>query len=299
MSVVFGSLAVDQMLFLPRLPEPNQTTLIDRMDPVPGGKGANQAVAATRAGGRVMLAGAVGRDDAARIARSGPEASGVDTSLVVEAAGHTGCVSFLRDPKGQVQIVHALGANLMARADQIPDALLGPDTTLLVQLELPVTETAALMLRARRLGARVVLNFAPARIIATEALRAADVLVIGEGVSGWLAEHLGASVSAPSLRAALGCAVVRALGVSGLEYARDGAIGRIDARKAREVADETGAQDCLSGVLAAGLDAGLSLEDAAARANAAASLCCERIGSQAAMPLGTEIDVAMTEPPRR
>ncbi len=125
-----------------------------------------------------------------------------------------------------------------------------------------------------------------------DVLRMIDVLVIGEGISGWLSEHLGTGVSAASLRAALGVTVVRSLGVSGLEYASDGAIGRLPTRPVH-VKDETGAQDCLAGVLASALDQGLPIEEAVKRANVAASICCERLGAQAAMPLGAETDAAM------
>jgi ribokinase len=292
MIVVFGSISVDLVFLVAALPQPNQTLQLPGMDPAPGGKGANQAVAASRDGAHVVLAGAVGRDEAAQMALRGPEEAGVETGWVARTAGRTGCTSLLRDPKGQVQTVEALGANLLARADQIDDAALGPGTTLLLQLDLPLSETQALIRRARRRGARIVLNFSPAHGVDPKALREIDVLVIGEGISGWLSERLGSGVSAASLRAALGLTVVRSLGVSGLEYASDGAIGRLPPRPIH-VVDETGAQDCLSGVLAAALDRGLALEDAIRRANVAASICCERLGAQSAMPFAAEIDAAM------
>ncbi len=163
MVVVFGSLSVDLVFLVPGLLKPNQTQQIPEMEPASGGRGANQAVAAARDGARVVLAGAVGRDEAALMALRGPQEAGVDVARVARTAGRTGCTALLRDAQGEVQMVHALGANLLAEASQVEDKLLGRGTTLLLQLDLPVPQTEALIRRARQRGAGVVLNFSPRR----------------------------------------------------------------------------------------------------------------------------------------
>ena len=144
----------------------------------------------------------------------------------------------------------------------------------------------------------MILNFSPAGMIDTDALRAVDLLLLDEGDSGWLSVHLGAGVGAGSIRAALGNVVVRTLGVSGLEYADADGTHRMEAYPV-EALDRTGAQDCLAGVLAAGLERGLLLRDALDRANAAASLSCRHVGVQASLPTRAEIDDAVAQGLRR
>ncbi len=131
MIVCFGSINLDLIFPVPTLPQAGQTVLGRTMRVEPGGKGANQAVAAARDGARVAFAGAVGHDAFAAQATALMRAAGVDLSRVAAADTSTGAAAICVDPHGANQIAVAAGANLLARAAQVEDALLGPDTTLL------------------------------------------------------------------------------------------------------------------------------------------------------------------------
>ncbi len=277
---------------MPELPRPGATVLGRTMRIEPGGKGANQAVAAARDGAQVFFAGAVGRDgfadDALRLMRE----ANIDLAAVATADEPTGCASICVDAQGRNQIAVSSGANLVATEDQVAGALLGPDTTLLLQMEVDPTQTAGLIHRARARGARIVLNLAPAAGLEAAALRAVDVLVVNEEEAAWLGSHLACGADAASLHGALGSAVVTTLGGDGVAAFSAEGRWRLPAEKI-EVVDTTAAGDCFTGVLAAGLDRGLSFEASLRRANVAAALCCTRRGTQGSLPEAAEIDAAM------
>ena len=289
MIVVFGSINLDLIFPLPHIPRSGETVLGPSVRIEPGGKGANQAVAAARDGVRVIMAGAVGRDALAEGALALLRDAGVDLSRVIAAEASTGCAAISVDPLGNNAIAVGSGANLMAREAQIEDALLGPATTLMLQMEVPASETAALIRRARARGARIILNLAPAAALPPDALRAVDLLLVNETEGDWLADHLGVRGGGAALRAALGTSVVRTLGGEGLEAATAERTWRVPARAITPV-DTTAAGDCFAGVLAAALDRGTGLDRALHRATAAAALCCTRAGSQSSLPSAAAID---------
>ena len=287
MIVVWGSVNADLIFALPRLPAPGETVLGPAARFEPGGKGANQAVAAARDGATVVMAGAVGRDALADGALAGLQAAGVDLSRVARLDTGTGCAAICTDPIGRNQIAVGAGANLLARADQVEDALLHPGTILLLQMECDPDETAALVFRARARGARVVLNLAPAAPLDGAAFRAVDVLILNEAEAAWLGGQLG--VRPARLHVALGVTVVLTLGADGAAVAGPGGSIAVPT-PAVQVVDTTAAGDCLAGVLAAGWDRGMALPDALRRAVAAASLCCTQPGSQRSLPDQAETD---------
>jgi ribokinase len=211
---------------------------------------------------------------------------------VLRADTSTGCAAICVDADGHNQIAVASGANLVARAAQVEDSLLARGNTLLVQAETDLAETAALIRRARAGGARIVLNLAPAAPLDADALRAVDVLVVNEEEGRWLGTSLSAGTNAASLRAAVGADVVMTLGGDGLSAATGDGIFDLPVHTVA-VVDTTAAGDCFTGVLAAGLDRGLSIADAIRRANVAAALCCSRAGSQGSLPLALETDAAL------
>lgn len=289
MIVVFGSINVDLIFSLPALPLPGQTLLSPAVRIEAGGKGANQAMAAARDGAAVAIAGAVGQDTLAAAALAGLRHAGVDLTRVRACEAPTGCAGIFVDPAGRNVIGVGSGANLTARADQIEDDLLSPRTTLLLQMEIPAEETAALIRRARTRGARIVLNLAPASMIDFSALAQIDVLVVNEAEAAWLGKRLGCDADAADLHCNFGVAVVRSLGEQGLEAVWRGGSIRLSAHPVH-VIDTTAAGDCLTGVLAAALDRDMEMDAALRRANLAAALCCTRAGSQATMPTSAEID---------
>jgi ribokinase len=292
MILVFGSINLDLIFPLPSLPTPGETLLAPSVRMEPGGKGANQALAASRDGAPVVMAGAVGRDPLADGALVLLRQAGIDLSRVIATDAATGCAGIFVDRQGRNVIGVGSGANLAARADQIEDALLAPATTLLLQMEIRPAENAALIRRARARGARIVLNLAPAAPLDSDALRAIDVLILNEAEAAWLASQLGTRPEAGALHRALGSTVIVTLGEQGAEAASQGGPIRVPGRNVVAI-DTTGAGDCFSGVLAAALDRGTALEPALHRANAAAALCCTHAGSQGTMPTTAEIDAAL------
>ena len=290
MILVFGSINIDVLMPVPHLPVPGETVLGGDYALAPGGKGANQALAAHRAGAAVRMAGAVGEDSFAAAALELLARDGVDLALVRRIGRPTGCASIMVGASGENAIAVASGANLMARAAEVPDAALHPETVLICQMEVPSDETAALIRRARRCGARIVLNLAPALPLELGLLAEIDVLVANEGEAASLGDP---RVSARSLRQAL---IVTEGAAGSTALLADG--GRIAVPAlAIEPVDTTGAGDAFVGVLAAGLDQGLALGPALHRASAAAGLACLVRGAQPAFADRSAIEAALARLP--
>lgn len=290
MVVVFGSINLDLIFDLPHIPGVGETVLGPSTRIEPGGKGANQAVAAARDGAATVMAGAVGRDALADGALRLLRDAGVDLDRVKAVDASTGCAAIAVDRAGNNAIAVGSGANLSATSSQVEDRLLGPDATLVLQMEVPALATAAMIARAKAAGARVVLNLAPAAALPDAALRAIDVLVVNETEAAWLAGQLRCSPAASELHAHLGgVTVVRTRGGEGADIACGDAIWHEPALPV-EVIDTTAAGDCFVGVLAHRLDRGETLRTAVRRATAAAALCCTQHGSQGSLPTADEID---------
>lgn len=287
--LVFGSANADLVFAVPELPAAGATVLGEDLRSFPGGKGANQAVAAARDGAAVAFAGCVGRDAFAAIATSALRAAGVDLARLREVDRPTGVAAICVDPAGRNQIAVASGANRAARAAQVEEAALDPGVVVLLQMEVPPAEVAALIRRAKARGARVVLNLAPPGELPAEALRALDLLVANEHEAAVLAARFGCGAAAEALRGALGVDVAVTLGAAGAEAATAAGPIRQPAFPVAAV-DTTGAGDCWCGVLCAGLDRGLPLAAAMRRAAAAAAIACTRPGAAASMPMRAETD---------
>ena len=297
MVVVFGSINVDLVTRVERFPGPGETLTGKSFAVYAGGKGANQALAAARAGATVRLHGAVGQDRFADVALELLASGGVQLDGIARAAEPTGCATILVADHGENCIVIAAGANARADPSSVTDAALTPSTTLVLQQEVPASANAALITRARRRGARIILNAAPARAVEIDVLRDIDVLVVNEseaaalaGRHGWPATseafaHRVAAVS-PQLT------VVVTLG-------REGAIACSATERASakpppiDVVDTTGAGDAFVGVFAAALDRGAALRDAIARAVAAGASACTTTGAQPSLPHRSAIDALL------
>lgn len=293
MVIVFGSINLDLIFPVPHIPAVGETVLGPAIRIEPGGKGANQAVAAARDGANVIMAAAVGRDSLGAIAVSLLRGANVDLTRVLETNTATGCASITVDPAGNNAIAVGSGANLVVQQTQIEDALLTPASTVVLQMEVPAAETATLIQRARAKGARVILNLAPAAPLPEVALREVDILVVNETESAWLANRLGCPDGAAEIHARLGVTIVRTLGRDGLEMASAEGVTVMPAHAVTAV-DTTAAGDCFVGVLAAALDRGATLTAALDRATAAAALCCTRRGSQGSIPLAYETEALLT-----
>jgi ribokinase len=297
MIVVFGSLNVDLLFRLEALPRPGETVLCPGYEVAPGGKGANQATAAARAGAAVRMIGHVGSDGFAAVARAALAAAGVDATGIKTSTRPTGIAVIAIDRAAENQIMVASGANLDACADDVGDDLLAPGVTVLCQNEVPQTATAALLRRAAARGARTILNLAPAAAVPAAVLRSVDVLVVNEVEARAL---VGGSEAPATLarelaaRHALTCVVT--LGARGALAAGPQGELRIGALPVTAV-DTTGAGDAFVGALAAALDLGHALDAALARASVAAGLACTKVGAQASQPSAAEIEARLTELP--
>ncbi|WP_428493526.1 ribokinase [Rhodopila sp.] len=290
MVIVFGSINLDLIFNLPTIPRPGETVLGPATRIEPGGKGANQAVAAARDGASVTMVGAIGGDALGQGALDLMRQAGVNLDRVLTVEATTGCAAIVVDRDGHNAIAVGSGANRRVLASQVEPALLDSDTTVVLQMEVPAAETAALIARARAAGTRIVLNLAPAAPLPEDALRALDVLVVNETEAAWLAADLHVQPTAPSLRDCLGgVAVVVTRGAGGADIASRNETWHEPAQSVVAV-DTTAAGDCFVGVLAHRLDKGDTLRAAVGRATVAAALCCTGHGSQGSLPTAARTD---------
>ena len=283
MILVFGSLNLDLSFALPHLPVPGETVLAPGYRPGPGGKGLNQAVAAARSGASTAMYGRLGDDAFGHSLRRTMAEEGIDASGVLDGALPTGCAAIAVGADGANLILVGSGANGEASAAQVPDAALGPGTTVVLQLEVPVQETLALAARARSRGARTILNAAPATPLPPGALDSIDVLVVNEVEAAMLTGEPAADGAGRQLAARSGAAVIVTQGGAGASAFVDGQCWNIGALAIRPV-DTVGAGDAFVGVLAARLDAGCDLPGALRAASVAGGLACLTTGAVAALP---------------
>jgi len=288
--VVFGSSNLDLVARVPRLPVPGETLLGTAFAMTPGGKGANQALAARRAGAEVKLYAHVGTDALAGAALALLRGSGIDLAGVRPVPGATGVALIHVDVHGENAITVVPGANGAVRASMVPDAALVPGNTLVMQLEVSLPEVAILARRARPRGVRVLLNAAPAATLPAGLLHDVDVLLVNDTEAGALARDLGVDgVKGLCERlAATECVLIVTRGADGVLYAAGGEITERVAPRV-QVVDTVGAGDAFAGALAAALDRGADIDRAISEALAAGALACTRPGAQAAMPLRDEI----------
>ncbi|WP_370044569.1 MULTISPECIES: ribokinase [Salipiger] len=288
MIVTFGSINADLIFDVETLPTAGQTLMAKSLHTEPGGKGANQALAAALGGAEVHMVGAVGKDGLADIALEGLRRA-VDVSLVARLEAPTGCASIHRDQGGRNEIVVAGGANLAVSSDLVDDALLDRASVVLLQMENDPRETARLICRCHERRTLSILNLAPAYRLDAEVLSLCGLVVVNEDEAEAMAGWLGCGKTAAALAEATGTGVLRTLGGDGAELAWRGEHVSVPAVPCT-VQDTTAAGDCFVGTFAAALDRGLPLADAMHRAAVAASLTCARKGSQESMPTAADVD---------
>lgn len=295
---VFGSLNVDLVVPVEHLPKAGETVLGRSYRAVAGGKGANQALAARRAGSEVRMIGAVGRDGFAEIALAELAHDGVDLSAVARVEAPTGAAFIGVDRRGENQIIVASGANLEARAKQIADSSLKRGDMLLLQMEVPIAENGAAAARARRAGLRTVLNLAPAQPLSPAALGSLDWLVVNEvEVVAAAAQAGGAGLAPePAMRflAGRGIATVVTLGSAGALVCDRWRAWRVDALPICPV-DSTAAGDAFVGVFASRLEAGDSPLEAVRWASVAGALACLVEGAQPSLPTRAAIAAGLAD----
>ncbi|MBW3575838.1 MAG: ribokinase [Actinobacteria bacterium] len=281
--VVVGSVNADVVVSASVLPQPGETVPGRSIEILPGGKGLNQAVAASRAGASAVLVACVGSDGWGDEAVSFLEGTAVDRSWLKEVDTSMGTAVVTVDADGTNTIVVVPGANAMLTGEHTAAAVeeVGAGGVVVAQLEVPHDAVAAAFAAARRVGATSVLNPSPVGDGAAALVEVADVVVVNE-----------VEARALDIGPRPGRAVVITLGERGAEVHADGEVHTVAARRARPV-DTTGAGDCFLGVMAAGLATGRSLADSARAAGVAASLQVERTGAASAMPFEDEVAAAL------
>ena len=288
--VVLGSVNLDTVLRCARLPQPGETVQGHALDRHPGGKGANQAVAASRLGAPVSFIGCVGDDEAGRLALEALTSEMIDTRGVRRVAEPTGVALVLVEDAGQNCIALHPGANAALDCAQVEAqaATLRAARVLVCQLETPQESTWHAIAIARAAGVRVILNPAPAQPLDAAHLPEVDVLVPNESEALGLARLAGhapadAREAALQLRAAGVGTVVVTLGEQGVLVADAAGLRRFAAPRV-QARDTSGAGDTFAGALAVALSRGAALDDAVAWAQAAAAISVTRRGTMDAMP---------------
>lgn len=299
MITVIGSINLDLIGKVGRLPKPGETVPGTTFKTAPGGKGANQALAASRAGSPTRIVGAVGRDGFAAEALALLKSGGVDVSHLRESAAATGIAIILVDDKGENVIAVIPGANASVLPGDLAKAPLAGGVVLL-QHEIPLETVEAAIDAARAAGARSVLNTAPFRMEAAHLLEKADFVVANETEFDLYAKALklkGADRldQMASFAKSTGRTVIVTLGGDGAVAVTDkGERHQVEALPVEPV-DTVGAGDTFCGYFGAALLAGLPLEQALRRAAVAGSLACLKPGAQPSIPLAADVDAALTE----
>ena len=289
MVIVLGSTNLDQIGTVSRLPRPGETVSGKDFSMAPGGKGANQALAARRAGATVSHHSAVGNDAFAALALDLLKEDGVDLSGVATADTHTGIAMILVDTEGENVIAVLPGANATVGAAQIERALAGrgPGDILMLQQEIPVETNRTALEQAKRQGVTTILNIAPYIPETPTLAPLASILIANETEFALLAGDFGDQLEQAMLRLATehSQTIIVTLGADGARIASDGRLISVPSWPV-DVVDTVGAGDTFCGYLAASLEAGADLESAARRAAKAASIACTLPGAQPAIPGG-------------
>ena len=272
--IIVGSSNTDLVIQCDRLPQPGATVLGGEFARFAGGKGANQAVAAARAGARVTFIGAHGKDDFGRAAKAGLRHEGIDVRYFRERRRVPSGVALIliggRDRQNQIAVARSANDTLSAADIRAARAVFRLADAVIAQLEIPLAAVQAAAELAEESGIPFILNPAPARKLPAKLLRLVDTLTPNE--------HEVSVVGHGARR------TVVTLGARGVLIGKQ----RIPAPKVKPV-DTVGAGDCFTAWLAVGIAEGLKLEDAARRAFRAASIAVTRPGAQPGMPYRREV----------
>lgn len=292
---VVGSVNMDLVVRTARFPAAGETLSGDAFATIAGGKGANQAVAAQRLGGRVGLIACVGEDEFGALMRQGLADEGIDVAHVDVRAGEVSGVALITvDAAGENTIIVVPGANGTLSAEDVEsarDAIAGA-RVLLLQLEVPLPTVAAAARLAHAAGASVILNAAPAAAVPDSLLSLAEYVVVNESeifvLAGEGLTDRQAAVRALQDRGAR--TIVLTLGSAGaVLFAADGRV-TTEVAFSVEVVDTTAAGDAFIGAFAVALAEGLTADEALRRGNAAGALSVTREGAQPSLPRREDVD---------
>ncbi len=310
MILVVGSLNMDQVVEVPRLPALGETLLgAGSLKLVPGGKGANQAVAMARLGAPVAMAGRVGTDPFGEQLLKALLVDKIDTGLIaIDQQEASGTAFIFLSPDGENAIIVASGANMRVGQDRVQLTnifeAIARARALVLQLEIPLESVKTLIATGHNAGIPVVLNLAPAQPLPWESLRQLRVLIVNEIEASLLAgKHIDKREDPHIVAAGLHKQgipiVVITLGAQGAILARDDGTGNTQiiyqpAPKVR-VVDTTAAGDCFAGAFTVALTEGQSLEDALHFAVYASALKVTKFGAQPGLPTRAEVDAFLAQ----
>ena len=298
---VAGSINMDVVATADRHPRIGETVAGTALLYFPGGKGANQAVAAAKLGAATTLIGRLGRDAFGDQLKAFLAAQGVDLGFVQATAGaHTG-TAVITSANADNTIVVIAGANALVSAADVASPALAKGDIAVSQFEIPLPAIAAFFTRARAAGATTILNPAPAIECGAELLDLVDILILNETELGFLtgAELRDSDDPARLIEAARLLPIGQdriicvTLGKRGVLALIDGEPS-ITAGRTVTTVDTTGAGDCFVGAVAAQLADGRSIRDALDYANAAASICVQRMGAAPSMPTSAEVEAILS-----
>ncbi len=293
---VAGSINMDVVATAARHPRIGETVAGSAVLYFPGGKGANQAVAAAKLGAPVTLIGRLGKDAFGDELKAFLGGQGIDLSFVQQSAeAHTG-TAIITIANADNTIVVIPGANALVDAADVAAPTLAKGDVAVSQFEIPLPAISAFFKRARAAGATTILNPAPATEFGRELLDLVDILILNETELGLLAKiELGDGdddarlvEAARSLQTGKDKIICVTLGKRGAVALVDGRPVIVAGRTVKAV-DTTGAGDCFVGAVAAQLAGGKSIDDTLAYANAAASICVQRMGAAPSMPTAAEV----------
>jgi ribokinase len=293
---VAGSINMDVVATADRHPAIGETVAGNKVLYFPGGKGANQAVAARKLGAPTTLLGCLGKDAFGEALKAFLATQGVDISQVQQTTeAHTG-TAIITLANSDNTIVVIPGANGLVDPDELANAALAKGDIAVSQFEIPLPAIGAFFSRARAVGATTILNPAPARECDLELLRLVDILVLNETELGLLSRRKLRETddtasfveAARSLRPGTEQIVCVTLGKRGVVALADGEVVIVQGRSVKAI-DTTGAGDCFVGALAARLAAATPIREALCYANAAASISVQRMGAAPSMPTAEEV----------
>jgi ribokinase len=296
--LVIGSLNTDLVVRTPRFPQPGETISGEDLQIFPGGKGANQAVAAARQDTPVSMLGRVGKDNFGDFLLENLQSNNVDSQFVQRDEASTGTAVIVVDANGQNTIVLSAGANGQVSEADISAAPLSGFELLLLQLEIPVETVVAAARRARESGLRVLLNPAPARSLPDELITLPDFLVPNETELSILADQpvkdISSAESAAQRLLTRGAqTVIVTLGANGALIVTRENTKHIPPFKVDPV-DTTAAGDAFIGGFASALLQNKSLEDAVRYGCACGALATTKLGAQPSLPTKDEVEKFMS-----
>ncbi|MEM5471304.1 ribokinase [Hoeflea sp. AS60] len=296
MITVIGSVNMDLIATTPRLPEPGETVTGTDFATAQGGKGANQALAAQRAGADVKMCGAVGNDAFAGEALSLLDEAGANLGLVRHIEGPTGTALILvgGDGENMIAVIPAANAHVSQSDAEQAIAAMSEGDTLVLQMEIPDAAIEAALKAARAKGIRSVLNIAPLTDAVERLAPLADIVIANETEFARLSGRPTATLEAAraeldALHGKSGQCLIVTFGGDGVLWARDGKTEHVHSLSITPV-DTVGAGDTFCGYLAQGLDAGMDFAKAVHRAAVAGALACLKPGAQPSIPMSAEVD---------